>query len=65
VPDFHIAYYLGWLSRKKREAQFYIVSKDKGFDPLVSHLRANGITVSRIDSLSVETAVLEANIEIE
>ena len=36
--DFHIAYYLGDLAVKEPDADFYILSKDTGFDPLIEHL---------------------------
>lgn len=45
--DFHIAYYLGQLSSRETDAYFHIVSKDTGFDPLIQHLKANKILVSR------------------
>jgi hypothetical protein len=37
--DFHIAYYIGALSAKEPDASFHIISKDAGFDPLISHLK--------------------------
>lgn len=37
--DFHIAYYIGELASNERNAQFHIVSRDRGFDPLIQHLR--------------------------
>ena len=37
--DFHIAYYIGKLSAADPEAYFHIISKDKGFEPLIKHLR--------------------------
>ena len=37
--DFHIAYYIGELAAKEPNAQFHIVSRDRGFDPLIQHLR--------------------------
>ncbi len=33
--DFHISYYVGELAGKDADAQFHIISKDKGFDPLI------------------------------
>ena len=52
--DFHISYYLGWFARNDKNAQFYIISKDKGFDPLIAHLHTNGIVIKRIDNLTVD-----------
>jgi len=49
--DFHIAFYIGELSSKGPEDHFHIVSKDTGFDPLVHHLRARGLRVTRAPSV--------------
>lgn len=46
--DFHIAFYLGDLAPRHPGDQFHIVSKDKGFDPLVRHMHTKrGIMVQR------------------
>lgn len=45
--DFHIAYYIGKLAASEPDARFHIISKDKGFDPLVRHLISKGIKVMR------------------
>jgi hypothetical protein len=50
--DFHIAYYIGRLSTELPGAIFQIVSKDKGFDPLIKHLKTQNITCNRFSSLS-------------
>lgn len=50
--DFCLSFYLGALVAKKPKGYFHIISKDKGFDPLVAHLQARGIKVSRHDCLS-------------
>ena len=50
--DFHIAYYLGELKSKDPKGYFHIISKDKGFDPLVKHLKANKIRVYRHNDLA-------------
>jgi len=36
--DFHIAYYIGKIAANP-DAYFHIISKDKGFDPLIKHLK--------------------------
>jgi hypothetical protein len=38
--DFHIACHLGEGITKSPDADFIVLSKDKGFDPLISHLRS-------------------------
>lgn len=45
--DFHIAYYIGKLSAAHRDSYFHIISKDKGFDPLINHLKDQKIFCSR------------------
>ena len=45
--DFHIAYYIGELAGKDPDAQFHVISKDKGFDPLIAHLRSRKIRIQR------------------
>ena len=50
--DFHIAFYIGRLSKEEPGSEFHIVSKDKGFDPLVQHLRSLKIKASRVDGPS-------------
>jgi hypothetical protein len=45
--DFHIAYYIGELAAKEPDAYFHIISKDKGFDPLIRHLKDRKIRVQR------------------
>jgi hypothetical protein len=50
--DFHIAYYIGELAGKDADAQFHIISKDKGFDPLIQHLKSRKIRVRRENDLA-------------
>lgn len=49
--DFHIAYYVGELVAKEPDANFYIVSKDRGFDQLIAHLKSRKISVQRVKDL--------------
>lgn len=50
--DFHIAFYLGQLAAADSAAVFHVVSKDKGFDPLIQHLQSLNIAVLRTANLS-------------
>ena len=45
--DFHIAFYIGRLALSEPGATFNIISKDRGFDPLVRHLLTLGIGCER------------------
>lgn len=49
--DFHIAYYLGQLASQEPEAFFHIISRDTGFDPLLTHLRADKRKVYRVTDI--------------
>ena len=50
--DFHIAYYIGELAAKEPDAHFHIVSRDRGFDPLIQHLKSKRIRVRREKDLA-------------
>ena len=49
--DFHIAFYIGRLASAHPGASFTIVSKDRGFDPLVKHLETLGIECRRVTEI--------------
>jgi hypothetical protein len=49
--DFFIAFYLGRFVEKKAYENYYIVSKDNGYVPLVTHLKELGMKVERIVSI--------------
>jgi hypothetical protein len=45
--DFHIAFYIGQLAQEDPRGFFHIISKDTGFDPLVTHLKSKQIFACR------------------
>lgn len=49
--DFHIAYYIGRFATEDPPPYFHIISKDKGFDPLIQHLKSNKIYSSRSETI--------------
>lgn len=49
--DFHIAFYLGELATKDPNGFFHVISKDTGFDPLISHLKQKRIFCARESSI--------------
>jgi hypothetical protein len=53
--DFHIAFYIGRLAASHPGASFTIVSKDRGFDPLVKHLGTLGIACKRVPEIPETT----------
>ena len=50
--DFHIAYYVGELAGKDADAQFHIISKDRGFDPLIKHLQGRKVRIKRVKDIA-------------
>ncbi len=51
VLDFHIAYYVGELAAADPAGFFHIISGDKGFDPLIEHLKGRKIFAARSESI--------------
>lgn len=49
--DFHIAYYLGEYLTTAPRTRCVILSNDKGFDPLIQHLRGRKFSVQRVSTL--------------
>jgi hypothetical protein len=50
--DFHIACRLGRILEKGARYDCYVLSNDKGFDPLLKYLGTQGLTCFRIDNLA-------------
>ena len=59
--DFHIAYYIGQLAAAEPDAYFHIISKDTGFDPLITHLKSKKIFACRSKDISDMPIVKAAN----
>jgi PIN domain len=51
--DFHIVFYLGQISIQSPTSNYIILSRDRGFDPLIQHLAKLGITCRRIERLEL------------
>jgi len=54
--DFHIAFYIGEIAARQPGMAFRIISKDKGFDPLVKHLKQRGIDIIRLPEIPLPPA---------
>ena len=62
--DFHIAYYIGRISAGDADAFFHIVSCDQGFDPLIAHIKEEGVfsdRVARIEDIPIVAQSQGAN----
>lgn len=53
--DFTLTYYLGRAVQEDPRAYFHVVSKDKGFDPMIEHLRSREIKAKRHGDFSTLT----------
>lgn len=60
--DFALAYYLGCAASADPTGVFHIISKDKGFDPLIEHLRSKHIRVRRHDDFATLTFSARTNL---
>lgn len=59
--DFHLTFYLGELVKGFPYATFIILTKDKGFDPLLKHLSQRSIQCRRVDEFA-EIATASADL---
>ena len=53
--DFHIAFYIGQLAARDPTADFHIISKDTGYDPLIEHLLSRHVRVRRHNDFTTLT----------
>lgn len=49
--DFHIAYTIGLLVAEDRKRRIFVLSKDAGFNPLITYLTKRSIACERIEEL--------------
>lgn len=49
--DFHIAYTIGMVVAEDRKRRIFVLSKDTGFDPLITYLAKRSISCERIEEL--------------
>jgi hypothetical protein len=50
--DFHIAYYMGKLAAEDPGSAFQVISRDTGFDVLIEHMKKQGVSCARFESLA-------------
>lgn len=60
--DFHIAFELGKTFEIAPDTQCFVLSNDKGFDPLLNHLNSNGMICRRIESIDELVPSSAANV---
>lgn len=65
--DFHIAFHLGRTMETAPDTECFVLSRDKGFDPLLSHLNKNGFNcrrLARLEELLVSQPATAPTIEV-
>lgn len=45
--DFHLSYYMGYISARQPDATFIVIANDKGYDPMLEHARNLGFLATR------------------
>lgn len=50
--DFTLAYYVGAAVSEDEKGFFHIISKDKGYDPMIEHLLSKKVRISRHDDFT-------------
>jgi hypothetical protein len=60
--DFHIAFQLGRIIETAPKTECIVLSKDKGFDPLLAYLNKNGLHCRRISTM--DELVSNATVEV-
>jgi len=56
--DFHICYYLGVAAHERPEWLYVLMSKDTGYDPLLAHVRTEGMYAQRVVTIPQLHALL-------
>jgi NTP pyrophosphatase (non-canonical NTP hydrolase) len=46
--DFHLSYYLGYISSRNPDAQFVVVANDQGYGPMLAHAKELGFSAKQI-----------------
>lgn len=63
--DFFIAYYLGKYIESKRYEEYFILSKDSGYKPLVEYLKSNKIKIELIVAIKQLLPTSAENLNID
>lgn len=58
--DFHLSYYVGYISSRSPTARFVVISNDKGYGPMLAHAEELGFAASQVGFNPPRTAVKKA-----
>lgn len=46
--DFHLSYYVGYISSRNPEARFVVISNDQGYGPMLEHAKVLGFAAGQV-----------------
>lgn len=58
--DFHLSYYVGYISSRNPSAKFVVVSNDQGYGPMLEHAQELGFSASQLGFVVPKTATKKA-----
>ena len=58
--DFHLSYYVGYISSRNPSAVFVVVSNDQGYGPMLEHAQELGFSASQLGFVVPKTATKKA-----
>jgi hypothetical protein len=61
--DFHIAFELGKLVEKETKSFFHVISKDTGYDPLISYMKSQKIFCKRSEDIVLVIAAIQESLQ--
>lgn len=59
--DLVLAYHVGAQAKADPQGYFHVLAKDKDYDPLITHLRADGLRANREDLFSAIPVLIDVN----
>lgn len=54
--DFHLSYYVGYISSRNPSARFVVISNDQGYGPMLEHAKELGFVASQVGFGAPKTA---------
>ena len=58
--DFHLSYYVGYISSRNPSAKFVVVSNDQGYGPMLEHAQELGFSASQLGFVVPKTPTKKA-----
>lgn len=59
--DFHLVFYLGYLASRNATSKYVLLSKDRGYDPVIKHAQLLGFSLRRVSALESAPIVSGSN----